>query len=132
LFRIQVIFWRPGTTAIHRHAFVGGFAVLEGTNLHTSYGFAGRRKISPVLQLGDVRLEKAELLRAGDVVAITPELTHNVFHLAGPSATLVVISRAERHRPQLDYFAPGLAFDPFDADALLLRRVQVLRLLLHC
>lgn len=131
-FHMQVLLWRAGTTAIHEHGFVGGFIVLEGHNLHTAYRFDPRVEISPRLQVGDVRLTRAELLSKGDVVAITPDLKHNVFHLEAPSATLVVRSYPEREGPKLDYFAPSLAFDPFNVDPHVLRRTQVLRLLLHC
>jgi hypothetical protein len=64
-------------------------------------------------------------------VPITPDLTHNVFHLDEPSATLVIRSTANGPEPQFDYFTPSLAFDPFHVDPLIIRRVQVLRLLLH-
>jgi hypothetical protein len=128
---IQVLCWRAGTTAIHRHRFVGAFAVIEGVNLHTRYSFEPRHVISPTLQVGDVRLTDAELLDAGDVVPITPDLKHNVFHLEEPSATLVIRSTANGPEPQFDYFTPSVAFDPFRVDPLIMRRVQVLRLLLH-
>ena len=131
-FHMQVLCWRAGTTAIHEHGFVGGFVVLEGTSLHTTYSFDPRVQISPRLQVGDVHLTHAELLSPGDVVAITPDLKHNIFHLEAPAATLVVRSCPERSGPKLDYFVPSLAFDPFDVDPLVLRRTQVLRLLLHC
>jgi hypothetical protein len=130
-FEMQVLCWRAGTTAIHRHRFVGAFTVLEGTSLHTRYSFEPRQRISPSLQVGDVRLTHAELLDPGDVVPITPDLKHNVFHLDEPSATLVIRSTADGPEPQFDYFTPSVAFDPFHVDALIVRRVQVLRLLLH-
>ena len=130
-FEMQVLCWRAGTTAIHRHRFVGAFAVLDGMNLHTRYSFEPRQCVSPTLQVGHVRLTDAELLGAGDVVPITPDLKHNIFHLDEPSATLVVRSRADGPEPQFDYFTPSLAFDPFHVNALTIRRVQVLRLLLH-
>ena len=131
-FHMQVLCWRAGTTAIHEHGFVGGFVVLEGTSLHTMYSFAPRVQVSPHLQVGDVHLTHAELLSPGDVVAITPDLKHNIFHLEAPAATLVVRSGPERGGLKLDYFVPHLAFDPFNVDPLVLRRTQVLRLLLHC
>ncbi len=130
-FHMQVLCWRAGTTAIHEHGFVGGFLVLEGTNLNTTYDFQPRTQISARLQVGDVRLTKAELLSAGSVVPITPELKHNVFHLEGPAATLVVRSQPDRSGPKLDFFWPNLAFEPTDVDPLVLRRTQALRLLLH-
>jgi hypothetical protein len=46
-FEMQVLCWRAGTTAIHRHRFVGAFAVLEGVNLHTRYRSEPRHRISP-------------------------------------------------------------------------------------
>jgi hypothetical protein len=130
-FEMQVLCWRAGTTAIHRHSFVGAFVVLDGVNLHTRYNFEPRQVISPTLQVGDVRLTHVELLGAGDVVPITPDLKHNVFHLDEPSATLVIRSKTDGPDPQFDYFTPSVAFDPFHVDALVMRRVQVLRLLLH-
>jgi hypothetical protein len=130
-FEMQVLCWRAGTTAIHRHRFVGAFAVLDGVNLHTRYSFEPRQVISPTLQVGDVRLTHAELLGAGDVVPIDADLKHNVFHLDEPSATLVIRSKADGPDPQFDYFTPSVAFDPFHVDEVIMRRVQVLRLLLH-
>lgn len=129
---IQVLCWRSGTTAIHGHGFVGGFIVLEGSSLHTCYRFDPRQRVSSRLQVGDVRLLRAELLTPGSVVAITHDLKHTIFHLEAPSATLVVRSFGEGEDPQLTCFAPSVAVDPFDVDPVALRRRQVLRFLLHC
>jgi hypothetical protein len=128
---VQVLCWRSGTTAIHEHGFVGGFVVLEGTNLHTTYSFQPRLRISSRLQVGDVQLMQAELLSAGDIMPITHDLKHTIFHLEAPSATVVVRSNVERAGAKLDCFVPSLAFDPLDVDPVVLRRTQLLRLLLH-
>lgn len=124
-FFIQVIFWLEGTTSIHRHGFSGAFLVLDGAGLHTRYCFTPTRRVSSRFLIGDLRLEKAELLGRGDIVEITKDLIHAHFHLDIPAATVVVRTYHEDEAtPQYDYRRPCLAIDPFYRDPVMTRKLQ--------
>jgi hypothetical protein len=126
-FYIQVLMWLEGSTSIHRHGFSGAFQLLDGTSLHARYRFDPRRRVSSRMLVGDLRLDRAELLAKGDVVPITNDLIHALFHLEVPSATVVVRTYAEDEAaPQYDYRPPCLALDPFDRDPVLIRKLQAL------
>jgi hypothetical protein len=129
-FYVQVILWLEGTTAVHRHGFSGAFQVLAGSSLHARYAFEPRRRINAGLLVGDLRLQRAELLAPADVRAIERDLIHSLFHLETPSATIVVRTRQEREAlPQYDYLPPYLAYAPGAADPSTKRRIQALRFL---
>jgi hypothetical protein len=129
-FYVQVILWLQGSTAVHRHSFSGAFQVLAGSSVHAQYGFHPRRRINTGLVVGDVRLQRAELLRRGDLRAIENDLIHSLFHLDNPSATIVVRTRREDEaQPQYDYLPPHLAYVRDAADRPTLRRTQVLKFL---
>lgn len=131
-FRIDVLFWLTASTSIHRHGFTGAFQVLHGGSLHSRYAFTARRRICAQMLIGDARILGAELLRRGDVVAIERELTHCLFHLEAPSATVVVRTRGEAEgSPQYEYRPPSLAIDPFYREPTQKRRLQALELLLR-
>jgi len=113
-FFIQVLFWLTSSTSIHRHAFSGAFQVLEGSSLHSRYTFRVRRRVSSQMSIGDVRLRGAELLERGQIVEITDDLAHGLFHLESPSATIVVRTYVEHTpEPQYNYQPPFIAEDPF-------------------
>lgn len=146
-FFIQVLLWREGSTAIHRHGFSGAFTLLTGESLHTRYGFDLERRVSARFLLGKVHLLDAGLLKKGDVVPITHDLAHALFHLdtptkmpessprratASPSATIVVRTfREEDTFPQYNYLPPRLAFDPFHEDPATRRQLQALSFVRH-
>jgi hypothetical protein len=124
-FYVQVLMWIEGSTSIHRHGFSGAFQLLDGTSLHARYRFDARRRISARMHLGDLRLERAELLAPGAVVPITHDLIHALFHLEVPSATVVVRTCSDDDAaPQYDYRPPCLAINPFDRDPVLIRKIQ--------
>ena len=127
-FFIQVLLWLEGSTSIHRHGFSGAFHVLDGVSLHARWAFQARRRVSARFLIGELRLEGAEALERGDVVEITNDLTHALFHLETPSATVVVRTYAEDEAgPQYEYLPPGLALDPFHDDPVLTRKLQGIR-----
>ena len=66
-FHAQVLLWREGSTATHRHGFCGAFAVLEGSSLHARYAFEERRRVSSRMSIGDLRLLDADVLERGHV-----------------------------------------------------------------
>jgi hypothetical protein len=126
-FYVQVLLWREGATAIHRHGFSGAFTLLRGESLHTRYGFTPRRRVSSSFLIGDVELRERALLGPGDVVPITHDLAHALFHLDAPSATVVVRTfREEDVLPQYNYHPPCLAIDPFYEDPVSKRQLQAL------
>jgi hypothetical protein len=74
------------------------------------------------------RLERisTEILRPGAMRPIHAgdQLIHQLFHLEMPSVTIVVRTFGQqRHFPQYNYLAPGLALDPDDVDELRTRRL---------
>lgn len=129
-FYIDVLFWQDGTTSIHRHGFQGAASVLQGGSLHTRWRFHPEQRVNSAMLLGRAELLGSERLRVGDLFEITPELTHSLFHLERPSATIVVRTVLETDvGSQYDLRPPGVAIDPFYTDTALKRRTQVLRLL---
>jgi hypothetical protein len=126
-FYIQVLFWLEGSTSIHRHSFSGAFMVLDGTSLHGAYAFKPRRRINTHFYTGEIELLDAEILDRGAVVPITNDLSHSLFHLEVPCATVVVRTYADDDAsPQFNYFPPSVAIDPFFRDAPTTRMIQLL------
>jgi hypothetical protein len=131
-FQVQVLFWLNGSTAVHDHGFSGAFQVFEGSSVQSRYEFHRRERISSRMWIGDVRVQGAELLSRGDVVEIDEDLIHSVFHLAAPSATIVVRTYDDPDRsPQYEYFPPSLAVDPFHKETLVTRWCQMLELMIR-
>ncbi len=129
-FHIQVLYWLDGSTTIHRHGFCGAFQVLEGGSLHSRWSFSTRHRVNSRMLIGQTHFLGADLLHRGDVVCITPELTHGLFHLEAPSATIVVRTEGETaDGPQYEYHPPSIALDPFFVDPLVERQLQALHLL---
>jgi hypothetical protein len=129
---IQVLYWLTATTSIHRHGFTGAFLVLHGSSLHSRFSFRRRRRVSSRMAVGDLHIRSTDLLEKGDVVEIERDLTHSLFHLEAPSATVVVRSLGEDEAgPQYSYLPPSLAIDPFYREPTTERRMQALGLLLR-
>ncbi|WP_437962511.1 hypothetical protein WME76_45550 (plasmid) [Sorangium sp. So ce119] len=113
-FYIEVLCWVDATTAIHQHSFAGAFCVLEGSSLHTTYGFTPQRTLGSTLEIGALRFLASERLRAGDVRTIAPgrAFIHALFHLDRPSISVVVRTRRQADLgPQWSYLPPALALD---------------------
>lgn len=126
-FYIQVLFWLEGSTAIHRHGFSGAFMVLDGSSLHGAYAFRPRRRINTHFYTGELELIDVELLARGAVVPITNDLSHSLFHLEVPCATVVVRTYADDDaNPQFNYMPPSVAIDPFYRDVPTTRMLQLL------
>ncbi|MFT5883365.1 MAG: hypothetical protein ACI9FG_001880, partial [Crocinitomicaceae bacterium] len=73
-----------------------------------------------------------ELLETGRTVPITSgrECIHSLFHLDTPSITVVVRTHHDPGTgPQYNYLPPHIAIDPIQADALTMRRKQLLDVL---
>lgn len=129
-YHIQVLYWLDGSTTIHRHGFCGAFQVLEGSSLHSRWTFSERERISNRMLVGQLRLAGVELLQRVDIVEISHDLTHGLFHLDAPSATIVVRTDGDTSEgPQYEYHPPSIAVDPFFVDPLVERQLQVLHLL---
>lgn len=131
-FYIQLLFWLDGTTQIHQHEFSGAFHVLEGSSLHSEFVFENPRPISAHFRLGDLRLERTELLGTGATVPIVSGGggIHSLFHLDTPSLSVVVRTHSDPGTgPQFTYLPPHVAVDPFFTDALTTRRTQLLDVL---
>jgi len=131
-FYIQLLFWLDGTTQIHQHEFSGAFHVLAGSSLHAEFAFANVRPVTAHFRLGDLQLTGTELLETGRTVPITSGAgsIHSLFHLETPSVTVVVRTHSDPGTgPQFTYLPPHVAVDPFFADALTTRRLQLLDVL---
>jgi predicted metal-dependent enzyme (double-stranded beta helix superfamily) len=132
-FRIDALWWNHGTTSIHEHGFSGAFMVLQGTSFHTTFSFDAATVLMDSFMTGVVRRTRIELLSRGTVRTITAgsSLIHSVFHLGSPNVTLVVRThRDDDVRTQFTYDRPFVAYNPYAADPLRIKRGQVLDLLL--
>lgn len=115
-FYIEALFWFDSTTSIHQHSFSGAFAVLEGSSVHSMYGFEQHERVTSRVQLGDVRFRECEALARGTVRTIEAgsRFIHALFHLDRPSVSIVVRTGFEPDQnPQFTYLRPGVALDPF-------------------
>ncbi len=131
-FYIQILFWLDGTTDIHQHEFSGAFHVMQGSSIHAEFDFVDARSITPHLRIGDLQMKQIDLLETGRTVPITSgrECIHSLFHLDTPSVTVVVRTHNDPGTgPQYNYLPPHIAIDPINADALTMRRKQLLGVL---
>lgn len=131
-FFIQVLYWLDGTTSIHEHGFSGAFGVLQGSSIESTFSFDLDERVSSRVLLGRLSLTGVEYLRPGDVRPIEGALgdPHSLFHLDRPSVSVVVRTYQDPDaQPQYRYIQPGIAIDPFHADPILERKVQLLKVL---
>lgn len=131
-FYIQLLFWMDGTTDIHQHEFSGAFHVMHGSSIHAHYAFDNAVPVTPHLRVGDVRMQKIELLETGRTVPIISgsRCIHSLFHLDTPSVTVVVRTQHDPGTgPQFNYLPPHIAMDPMHSDTLTMRRKQLLDVL---
>ena len=131
-FYIQILFWLEGTTEIHQHEFSGAFHVMQGSSVHSEFEFLDAQSVTPHISIGDLRVKEIELLETGRTVPITSgrECIHSLFHLDTPSVTVVVRTHHDPGTgPQYNYLPPHIAIDPIQADALTMRRKQLVDVL---
>ncbi len=131
-FYIQILFWLEGTTDIHQHQFSGAFHVLEGSSIHSHFGFENAESVSAHLRVGHLRMKDIRLLETGSTVPIVSGggYIHSLFHLDTPSLSVVIRTHTDPGTgPQFTYLPPHLAVDPFHNDALTNRRKQLLDVL---
>lgn len=131
-FYIQILFWMEGTTKIHQHEFSGAFHVMAGSSVHSEFDFKSTQSVTPHIHTGELRMNKIELLETGRTIPITSgrECIHSLFHLDTPSVTVVVRTHHDPGTgPQYNYLPPHIAVDPLHADALTMRRKQLLDVL---
>ena len=132
-FYIDVYYWLDGTTSIHQHGFCGAFQVLLGSSIHSQYDFEERRKVNAHFSVGQMSLNRVELLKEGDVRQILPgkKYVHSLFHLDRPSATVTIRTRRTPGAlPQYDYHKPYFAVDSFYESPAMFKRLQCASLLL--
>ena len=131
-FYIQILFWMEGTTDIHQHEFSGAFHVMHGSSVHSEFDFVDDQSVTPHLRIGDLRMKQIELLETGRTIPIISgrKCIHSLFHLDSPSVTVVVRTHHDPGTgPQYNYLPPHIAIDPIHADALTMRRKQLLDVL---
>jgi hypothetical protein len=132
LFRLDLLYWVDGTTAIHEHGFSGAFTLLAGSSVQSVFKFDVTNRINERLLLGNLRLAECQLLRPGHIEPILfgPQLIHSVFHLDKPSVTLVVRTNSlPRGGAQYQYLPPHVAIDPFFVDQTMKRKLAAFRFL---
>ena len=128
-FYIQVLFWLEGTMDIHQHEFSGAFHVMAGSSIHSEFAFKNPQSVSAHFRVGDLRLQKTELLETGATVPIHSGAghIHSLFHLDTPSVSVVVRTHNDPGTgPQFTYLPPHIAVDPFFSDTLTVRRKELL------
>ena len=133
-FYIDAYFWLDGTTTIHQHAFSGAFQVLQGSSVHAGYSFEVHREINPHFLTGKVSFRDVSLLTRGDIREIHPgpEFIHSLFHLDRPSVTITIRTyKTPNFARQYSYLKPYLAINSFFVDAVQVRRIQTVSLLLR-
>ena len=131
-FYIQVLFWLEGTMDIHQHEFSGAFHVMAGSSIHSEFVFKNPQPVSAHFRVGDLQLQKTELLETGTTVPIYSGAghIHSLFHLDTPSVSVVVRTHNDPGTgPQFTYLPPHLAVDPFFSDTLTARRKELLDVL---
>jgi hypothetical protein len=133
-FYIELLFWVDTPTAIHQHSFSGAFGVLRGSSFHGQYRFERARQVSDEIAIGSLELLSAELLQRGEVRPIRAgdAFIHSLLHLEPPSISVVVRTGVQRpFGPQMAYYMPGLAIDPFYREQPLPSQVALLETLLR-
>lgn len=133
-FYIDAYYWVDGTTSIHQHGFCGAFQVYLGSSIHSQYSFKARNKLNQHFVIGDISLQKVELLEKGAIRRILPGETyiHSLFHLDRPSVTICVRTyKTYKGTPQYDYKKPCFANDPFFDEHITTRRTQCASLLFN-
>lgn len=132
-FFVQALTWIDGTTDVHQHGFDGAFAVADGLSLHVPYSFRpDETLVDGHLVTGELAMERAEVLRPGDVRPIVSGFgfVHALFHLERPTLTVVVRNATSGLAyPQYSYLRPGLGFDKLWSDKRAGKRLQALRAL---
>jgi len=132
LFQIEVLFWHTATTAIHRHAFSGAFAVLGGSSLHSRYEFIPRTKINARFLVGRAKLCDVEFLETGAVRKIGrgDDLIHSLFHLDSPTVTVVLRTCIDPESgPEYVYYPPSIAVDPSRHNPRVTKQLAILDML---
>lgn len=112
---IDCLSWLEGTTDIHEHSFVGAFAVLGGSSIHSRYQFDLDSQVADRVATGNVHAIHAENLKRGDVRPIHrgTASAHTLFHVDRPSVSIVVRTPSSvQYRPQYAYLYPSIAYDP--------------------
>jgi hypothetical protein len=130
-FYVEVLHWLDGTTAVHDHSFNGAFHVLAGSSIHCLHRFDERRRYNQRLRLGQVAVEKVELLVKGATRPILAgsAMIHSLFHLDRPSVTVVIRSNLAGDAPQYSYLKPCIGYDPFHRPEPTSRQLQALEAL---
>ncbi len=110
---IYAHFWIDRIASPHTHNWYGAFQVLSGTSIYAEHAFVERGRIDADLRFGRLRVERAGVLRPGDVRPVRAFLPHihSIFHIDRPSVSLSVRGNApgSAERGTLDCWAPGLA-----------------------
>lgn len=91
---LDFYFWVDRSTSIHDHNFSGGFRVMRGHYLQTSYRFKPGEEVFTGINRGQLKPIKTTSLRFGDALAIHDEdgLIHQTFHGEVPCVTLCLRS----------------------------------------
>ena len=133
-FYMEILVWTNSTTRVHDHAFSGAFGVICGDSLCVTYDFEVSERINSHFKIGNLVVDRCEHLRANDVRPIlpAPDVIHTLYHIAKPTATLVVRTGAiPDARPQFVYGTSGIAVDCEYVDVVAKKQAQALNVLLQ-
>lgn len=126
-FAIDIYHWLDGTTTVHQHGFCGAFRVLQGSSLHSVHRWKEHRRVNAYFSLGQLDLEKCELLRRGDSHPIVEgkAYIHSLFHLDRPSLSMVIRTvRDPSAEAQYDFKRPGISIVPIVEEPTLRKVLQ--------
>jgi hypothetical protein len=104
--------------------------VLEGSSLHTRYGFELEQPVNSTFRLGRLDVEGVELLPEGNIEPIRcgEAFIHSLFHLERPAVSLVLRTHQRTDAPpQWSYRRNGISFNPFQHDAIRSKKLEALR-----
>lgn len=129
-FYLEVIFWVDEMAAPHHHSFTGAFHVLSGLRLHTTYRFEETRRVNARFRLGNLCLDRAEVLETGASRPIHAGagFVHALSHIDRPSLSLVIAANDAAGEPQLNYRAPHVAAAARHGDPVLAAQLRMLDL----
>ena len=133
-FYLEVLVWTTGDTTIHDHAFSGAFGVIQGDSLCVTYDFELRARINSRFKIGDLVVKQCEHLNPSDIRPIleAPGLIHALYHLASPTATLVVRTPGNPDvQPQFNYRPSGIAVAAKHVDVVAQKQCQALNIMLQ-
>lgn len=131
-FFLEIYFWKNKDTDIHDHHFTGAFKMLSGEQNQIELGFTEKKKISPFLSSGSLRVKKLRSMEPGDTQTIL--LGKDFIHQSLHSHTKITANICLR-TPTIDghdlsgYYFHGYKLKYLGSHDERLRKLSLIRLL---